>query len=123
MNILYIGEVLFFFLNLALADYHAGQFDAGKTINHFFWAICTGIAIGVFTYVSKWNWWFCGALVFERLWCFNPMLNFLRKPKKPFFYTHSDKVGGSWMDSVIGNAYPFIFGASLIGFITFQWFI
>lgn len=123
MNILYIGEILFFLLNLALADYHAGRFDDNKKINHTFWAICIGLVMAAFTYVSKWNICFAIALVLERIWCFNPLLNYLRKPKKPFFYTHSDKVGGSWIDSIIGNSYPYVFGASLIGFVIIQFLI
>jgi len=121
MNILYIGEVLFLFGNVAIADYHAGKFDAGKSINHTFWAFVVGSVILLFTIVSKWNWWYGGALLLERMWCFNPVLNLIRK--KPFFYVHSDKVGGSLLDSIIGNAYPYVFISSLAGFVTLQFFI
>jgi len=121
MNILYIGELLFLCGNLALADYHAHRFDQQKPINHTLWAFVVGVVIFLFTYVSKWNLYFCGALVLERVWCFNPMLNLIRH--KPFFYTHSEKVGGSWIDAKIGNWYPYIFVASLIGFLILQYYI
>lgn len=121
MNILYIGEVLFFFGNMAIADYHASLFDHQKKINHTFWALVVGVVIGVFTWASRWDWWFAGALLAERMWCFNPMLNLIRH--KPFFYVHSDKVGGSWLDSKIGNAYPYVFATSLAGFIIAQFLI
>ena len=123
MNILYIGELLFLFMNLAIAEYHASLFDNNKKINHFWWGCAVGGVIVLFTYAGKWDWWFFGALIAERMWCFNPMLNFLRKPKKPFFYVHSDKVGGSWLDSIIGDAYPYVFATSLAGFIIAQFFI
>lgn len=112
-----IDEILFLCVQLAIAKYHAECFDEGKSINHTFWAIVVGILIGLFTWVSKWDWYLCGALVLERIWCFNPLLNLLRHPSKPFFYTHSQKVGGSWLDSKIGNSYPYIFMGSLAAFI------
>ncbi len=122
MNILYVGEFLFFCGNLALADYHASQFNKDKTISHTLWFCIMVFIVALFTWVSRWNWYFCGSLVLERIWAFNPLLNYFRKPRKPFFYTHSGK-GGSWIDSKIGNSYPYIFVGSLIGFVILQFYI
>jgi len=117
-----IDEILFMCMNLAIASYHAERFDANKKINHTFWAIVVGIVIGMFTWVSRWDWFLCGALVMERIFAFNPLLNFLRKPRKPFFYTHSSP-NGSWLDSKIGNSYPYVFMGALAGFIALNIFI
>lgn len=113
----YIGEILFFFVNLAIADYHASRFAIDKSINHTFWAAIVGALIVGATWISGWNWWFGLALLMQRTWCFNPILNLIRQ--KPFFYTNSGK-GGSLMDRFAGKYYEYVFGFSLIVFIVLQ---
>ena len=116
----YIAEILFLMIQVWVADYQSQQFDAGKSISHTLWAAIMGAIIVVAWYICGKDYWLALALVLERTWSFNPILNLFRS--KPFFYTNSGK-GGSWMDAHIGNRYPYIFVISLAGFIYLQFIV
>jgi hypothetical protein len=115
----YLGEILFILINAWIADYQAHQFAVGKSISHFFWAAVIGFLIAGGWYVEHADYWFAGALLLERVWAFNPMLNKFRN--KPFFYTHSGK-NGSWIDAHIGDSYPWIFVTALAAFMVINIF-
>ena len=102
----YIGITLFFLLIVAITDYQARTFAAGKSINHTLWTWIFGAIIVVFWISASdpWqdffplllrNWVFLIDLILEHFVCFNPALNLWRKEK--FFYINSD-THGSWFD-------------------------
>lgn len=116
----YIIEACFLCTQIVIADYEAKRFSANKNISHFWWAIVVCLLIATGWYITDQNWMLAICLALERIFAFNTLLNFFRH--EPFFYVHSG-VGGSWLDSKIGDAYPYIFLTSLAAFITLNFFV
>lgn len=124
---LYGNEVIFLILIIGIADWQAHRFDKEqKPIKHWFWALVFGAAIAAFWYLSHKQYYFAGALILEHVVFFPTILNYFRKPRKAFFYLHSDPKTGSWFDKLLANPiwlWPVIWALSLAGFITLQFFI
>ncbi len=124
----YAYEAIFLLFIISIAIYHAKRFakniPTGKWF-HFLWACFFGFIIAVMWWLSGKNWLLAGSLVIERFVFFNPVLNYFRKPQRAFFYLGAGKNAG-WQDrllSLMRKAYPFIWGACLIGFIILQFFL
>lgn len=122
----FIFEVLFLGGIIVIADVHAQLIEKNKPINHFTWGgIFAGIIAGAW-YLEERNWWFLAALILEHFVFFSPALNFLRRPRKPFFYLDSQPKSGALWDKVlipIEKYYPFIWAAGLAIFIALQFFL
>lgn len=117
----YINEAVYGAFTAGICLYHAKRFNAQKTVNHaaYFALSC---AFGFFlVWISRWNWWFAGALFCFRIWFYNPFLNLLRD--KSFFYTHAKGPDSSWMDARIGDSYPYFFAFAIGGFIILQFWL
>lgn len=125
-----ILEVLFLLLNIVIAKIHAQRFNANIAITNTFHAIWAGV-VGAFIvgawFLSHHNWWLVLALTLLRMWAFNPILNYLRIPRKPFFYLHGESQNGSFIDTlqeqIIGNNYPYFWAGYVVAFIVTQFFI
>jgi hypothetical protein len=121
----YISELLFFIVILATAGYHAYRFNnhikTGSAF-HLLWATITGAIIVLVCWLAGWNYLLAGALAIERFILFNPLLNLMRKPRKPFFYISSGK-NGSWMDRVLTKVYEPACAIAVTGFIILQFFL
>jgi hypothetical protein len=109
-----------------IADIQARMIGADKVIRHFWWGCLFGALILAGWWISGRNYWLAGALVVEHFIFFAPVLNYLRTPRKPFFYISSQPKKGSIWDRLlikIEPAYPFIWAAALVGFTTLQFFL
>jgi hypothetical protein len=116
----YIAEILFLMIQVWVADYQSQQFDAGKSISHTLWAAIMGAIIVVAWYICGKNYWLIAALLIIRFVFFSILLNFMRHPRKPFFYLGS---GGSVMDGIllkIQKAYPLLWSAMFLLLIFIQ---
>lgn len=126
----WIIEIVFAILNFYIAKLHAEKFNENIPINSIFHEVWAGIILVFLTcalVLTHFNWWLFAALILFRLWFFSPMLNYLREPRKPFFYLHGESVNGSFIDtfqeSIIGNAYPWFWLGYLVTFIILQFFL
>ena len=121
-----IFEILFLGGVIVIADVQAQLIEKNKPINHFAWgALFAGIIAGAW-YLEERSWWFLAVLVLEHFVFFSPALNFLRRPRKPFFYISSTPGSGSLWDKVlipVEKYYPFIWAVGLAGFIALQFFL
>lgn len=128
MDLLYV-LALSLLTTIAIARYHAYLFDVKQQrIDHTFWAavwlianmVIVGVFAEAFNEVSKRLLWLLSLIVF-RLPSFNVILNYFRRPRKPFFYLDKHKDGSdSGIDMLIKNIYPPVFFLCIIIFLTIQ---
>ena len=120
-SINYVNQAVFLIIQTVIAIYHAHQFDNNKKINHFVWGTISVLIIGMFFWVSMFNWWLAASLVMLRFVWFSPILNVLRHPAKSFFYINPK--GDSWIDRKIYPIYRPLWFCCLIIFIVLQFFL
>lgn len=121
----HICEIMFLAPIIATASYHAHRFNNHvKTgqLFHMLWSLVFGALIVFMCWLMYWNYILAAALVLERFVFFNPLLNFFRRPRKPFFYINSEK-NGSWLDRVLTKVYKPVWVAGLAGLIILQFFL
>lgn len=122
----FIYEALFLGALIVIADIQAQMIEKNRPISHFWWSIIFGILIAGAWWLEDRNYWFLAALVLEHFVFFSPMLNFFRRPQKPFFYLDSQPASGSLWDKVlipVEKLYPFIWAVGLAALIAFQFFL
>lgn len=122
-NMKYIFEAIFLGFIIVFADIQANMINDNKPINHYSWGAVFGLLMGIGWVFENYNWWFMGALILEHFVFFSPLLNFFRRPRKPFFYISSVGKTGSLWDSLLIKVigfYPEIWGAGALGFIALQ---
>jgi hypothetical protein len=116
-------------LILVITTMHAHRFNANKPVGpwwHLWWSCIYGIPCGIAVWQFGWNWWLAGAFVLERFVFYNPILNFKRDPRRPFFYiTAKNSKPGFWdkIETWMAGFYPYTWGLGALGFITIQFFI
>lgn len=119
----HIYEIIFAACIAMIADWQAHLISDDKDINHFWWGVLFAGLITIGFVVEKEDLWFLAALLVEHFVFFAPLLNFFRKPRKPFFYISSDpKKGSSWDRWLIKieKYYPYIYFAGVVSFILIQ---
>lgn len=119
----HIYEIIFAACIAMIADWQAHLINEGKAINHFWWGVLFAGLISIGFVVEKEDYWFLSALLLEHFILFAPLLNFFRKPRKPFFYISSDPKRGSIWDRwllAIEKHYPYIYCAGVAIFIYLQ---
>jgi len=119
----YIFEAIFAVAILLIADLQAQIIEKNKPINHTVWGLVF-VTLGGIGLWFQFSWWFAAALVIEHFIFFAPLLNFLRHPRKPFFYISSQPKTGSIWDKwliKIESIYPYLYIIAVIGFILIQW--
>lgn len=98
--------IFFLVFTVAIAVYQANFYNAhmadGKTLSHPLWFAIYCIPIAVDYLIWK-NWEHIATAFLIRGVFFDPLLNLLRKPSKPFFYINgvSGNAGTSWWDSML----------------------
>lgn len=105
---LFINEGLFLVFNYIIIRIHARRFDKNIPINsgfHFWWGLATVVVGTILVWLSHWNWWFAGALVAMRAWAYNPLLNMVRHPPKPWFYLATKDAHNSAIDKMVYSWY------------------
>lgn len=124
----YLAEALFLVPIISVALYHAYRFDKNIPTRkwfHILWGCAFGAIIAPIWWLTEKNWLLAGSLIIERFVFFSPILNYLRHPRKAFFYLGSGKNAG-WQDVLLNKlkkAYPFIWVACAIWFVILQFFL
>ena len=122
----YINEALCLAPIIAITKYHAGRFNrqlkTGKWF-HILWGCVFTAAITFFWWITDKDYLFGCALVLEHFIFFNPLLNYFRKPRKPFFYTSNAGENPSWWDGALDKVYVPAWCIALAGFIILQFFL
>lgn len=116
----YLSEILFLAAIIGIAYMQARMIGAGNAIHHGWWDVIFGVLIAVAWLIFGKNYWLGGALMVEHFVFFPPVLNFLRTPRKAFFYLSSQPHKGSIWDALllkIEPAYPYLWGAGLSAFV------
>ena len=123
---IWVWEIAELVLVRAICAIHAKVFAENKKIGKFFhliWFLVNAIPFTVIALVSRHPFWLvCFALL--RFVFYNPVLNFLRSPRRSFFYlgdrTQSTE---SWYDKIeesVLSAWPYIWCFGLVLFIVSQ---
>lgn len=119
----FLVQMAFVLINIAIAAYQAHRFDKEqKRIKHWLWAIYYGALVTVSWPIHK-DWYLIYAITSMHLWLFNPVLNYLRTPRKPFFYTNPEDPQGSYIDKLWMDVYPAVFCGAFISYLVAQIFI
>lgn len=114
----------FLLATIAIAIYQANFYNAhmadGKTLNHPLWFLFYCIPV-IIEYLVWKNLGLVLLAFLIRGVVFSPLLNYLRKPRKAFFYIHgTGGKGSSFLDGLlmkINKAYPYVWGMELAGLI------
>lgn len=116
-------QLAFILINCAIAAYQAHRFDVKqKRIKHWIWSIYYAAMVAV-TWPIHRNVYLIAAILTLHLPLFNTVLNYMRIPRKPFFYTHPEDPHGSLVDKLWGQAYPAVFFASSIFYIVINFYL
>ncbi len=102
--------IIFFLINVTLAQYDANRIKKGKRIYHGI----NGAVYIVLLCLTYWifnNWYLVAALCFERLLVFNPAVNLYRG--LPFDYLPLNP------KSIIDKAIKFVFKSGMIAYVFF----
>lgn len=121
----HINEALFLAPIIVVAKYQADRFAKNKPNSkwfHILWAAAFGGAIGIMWLIADKDYLFACALIVERFVFFNPILNYFRKPRMPFFYV-SNTVNPSWWDGALDKVYIPAWIIGTAGFIIIQFFL
>lgn len=123
LYVIIIIQIVFIYINLVIAEYQAYRFDTQqKRINHTLWLLYYIAACSVVWFLYH-NLRLCSSLALMHLPVFNTALNYFRKPRRAFFYTHPEDPHGSKLDKLWGDAYPAIFFLCSIAYLTIIFFI
>ncbi len=122
----YINEALCLAPIIAIARYQAGRFNrqlkTGKWF-HFLWACLFTAVIFFFWWIMGKDYMFGGSLVLQHFICFNPILNYFRKPRKAFFYVSNAGSNPSWWDGALDKIYVPAWIMATTAFIILQFFL
>lgn len=98
---------------------HADRFKNVKPITwtfHIFWSIPFAALIAyIYFHYKVHDWYLIGALLLERLSCYNIILNKIRN--EAFFYIGAQSKTEAWTDRIIElwkNAYPIVWVSSTV---------
>lgn len=86
-KLIFIGEIILIFINVAMAAYHADLIKDGRRINHALWGGLYLAVAGLFSWLNH-SWILLIASLFIRKVFFDLSLNLFRE--LPLFYVSSD---------------------------------
>lgn len=116
----YIIETALLAVNLVMAWWQARLIRNNRPIKHGWWALLYSVCLGAAFWITR-NPLVPIAGVFIRECFFAPVLNFLRKPSKPFFYRNPS--GTSILDQVQGAVYVPVYIVSWLALIILQLYL
>lgn len=116
----YLTEIALLVINLVMAWWHSRLILGGRPIKHGLWALLYAACLGAAFWITR-NPLVPIAGVFIRECFFAPVLNFLRKPSKPFFYRSSTST--SILDQVQGAVYVPVYIVSWLALIILQLYL